>query len=351
MPSEPSPKALSRLLDQVIDKARKDSKGAPSPTRGRKKRADAEPPSEVASYDLAQHNRIIRGRMPGLEAVHDRFARMFSQPLTQHLRRSIAILRRATEMVSMKDYLETLQDPYSITRFSLPPLHGLAVFALEQRLGRVLIDLRLGGSGYAGPQNPRKGFTAIEAKMVEKVVNSGLEDLTKAWKPISPLTVTRFERTESNAKSAAVVPDSEVVVVTTFDVEVNRVPMALSIGIPYYMLDPIGSRLDTTYQIADAEENQVNVGRLTRNLLGSNLTVQVPLGYARISLRHFLKLKVGDRILLDQEHDQPLPVLVNGQLKFRGVQGAYKGKIAVQISEVLAPPKRFRDATESESDK
>ena len=213
MPSEPSPKALGRLLDQVIDKARKDSKGVSSPSKSRKGGRDVEPPLGATSYDLAQHNRIIRGRMPGLEAVHDRFARIFSQTLTQHLRRSIGILRRATEMLSMKDYLEILQDPYSITRFSLPPLHGLAVFALEQRLGRALIDLRLGGSGYAGPQNPRKGFTAIEAKMVEKVVNSGLEDLTKAWKPISPLTVTRFERTETNSKSAAVVPDSEVMVV------------------------------------------------------------------------------------------------------------------------------------------
>ncbi|HIL87846.1 MAG TPA: FliM/FliN family flagellar motor switch protein [Deltaproteobacteria bacterium] len=90
------------------------------------------------------------------------------------------------------------------------------------------------------------------------------------------------------------------------------------------------------------------MGRLTQNLLGSRLTVQVPLGYARISLRHFLKLKVGDRILLDQEHDQPLSVLVNGKLKFRGVQGAYKGKIAVQISEVAEPPKRFRDSTDAE---
>ena len=348
MPSEPSPKALSRLLDQVIDKARKDSGASPRPTKGRKKAVGTEPTPEAAPYDLARHNRIIRGRMPGLEAVHDRFARIFAQTLTQHLRHSIGMLRRATEMVSMKDYLETIQDSCSVTRFSLPPLHGLAVLAMDQRLGRALIDLRLGGSGHVDSQDSRKGFTAIESKMIEKMVNSGLEDLTKAWKPISPLTATRFERTETNAKSAAVVPESEVMVVTTFDVEVNRVPMALSIAIPYYMLDPIGSRLDTTYQIADAEENQVNVGRLTQNLLGSRLTVQVPLGYARISLRHFLKLKVGDRILLDQEHDQPLSVLVNGKLKFRGVQGAYKGKIAVQISEVAEPPKRFRDSTDAE---
>ncbi|MEE2716614.1 MAG: FliM/FliN family flagellar motor switch protein [SAR324 cluster bacterium] len=351
MPSEPSPKALSRLLDQVIDKARKDPRGAASAPQGRKRSKAVPAPPEAETYDLAQHNRIIRGRMPGLEAVHDRFARIFAQTLTQHMRRSIGMLRRATEMVSMKDYLHTLQEPYSITRFSLPPLHGVAVFALEQRLGRALIDLRLGGSGHVDSRDARKGFTAIEAKMVEKVVNSGFEDLTRAWKPISPLTATRFERTETNAKSAAVVPESEVMVVTTFDVEVNRVPMALSIGIPYYMLDPIGSRLDTTYQIADAEENQVNVGRLTQNLLGSSLTVQVPLGHARVSLRHFLKLKVGDRILLDQEHDQPLPVLVNGKLKFRGVQGAYKGKIAVQISDVQEPPKRFLDATDSEAAK
>jgi flagellar motor switch protein FliM len=151
-------------------------------------------------------------------------------------------------------------------------------------------------------------------------VYSALDDLGKAWKRLTPLE-PYFERIEVNPKFTAIVPQEEVVASTTFDVEINRVPYTMSFCLPYSMLDPVRTRLEAGKSSYDEEVNAINVSRL----------------------RHFLSLKSGDRILLDQDQEKPLKVLVQDKLKYLATQGAYKGKNAVQITEIIEPPQRFSD--------
>ncbi len=171
---------------------------------------------------------------------------------------------------------------------------------------------------------------------------SALDDLGKAWKRLTPLE-PYFERIEVNPKFTAIVPQEEVVASTTFDVEINRVPYTMSFCLPYSMLDPVRTRLEAGKSSYDEEVNAINVSRLEENLRNSKINVKVALGEARMTLRHFLSLKSGDRILLDQDQEKPLKVLVQDKLKYLATQGAYKGKNAVQITEIIEPPQRFSD--------
>ena len=134
--------------------------------------------------------------------------------------------------------------------------------------------------------------------------------------------------------------------VTTFDVIINRMSMTLSVCIPYLMLDPIRAKLEGSYGFEDSDVNQLNVSRLTENLLQTSMEVTVQLGETRISLRQFLKLMVGDHILLNQDTEGPLQIRVSNVLKFRGFQGTYKGKNAIKISEVVRRREQFTDALE-----
>ena len=122
--------------------------------------------------------------------------------------------------------------------------------------------------------------------------------------------------------------------------------MTLSVCIPYLMLDPIRGKLEGNCALEDTNVNQLNVSRLTENLMRTSIELSVLLGETRISLRQFLKLKVGNNLLLDQDQDHPLRVTVGDVLKFRGFQGAFKGKNAVKISELVQRKDRFSDALE-----
>ena len=111
----------------------------------------------VVPFELGKQNRIIRGRMPGMEAVYDRYARLLAQTLTQNMRRSVTVNRRATELVNYKDYIEAVRPPAALTVFSLSPLRGHALMVMEQRLVHVIIDLMFGGNGLL-QSSPSKGI-------------------------------------------------------------------------------------------------------------------------------------------------------------------------------------------------
>jgi flagellar motor switch protein FliM len=297
---------------------------------------------EVLPYELGNQTPIIRGRMPGLEAVYDRFARIYAQTFSHHVRRPVTITRRSTELVSFRDYLGAITTPASLSIFGMNPLQGHALFVFEHHLVHVLIDLLFGGNGWFENPPPKREFTGIEIRMLSKVVFSALEDLGKAWKRLTPLE-PYFERMEIQPKFAAIVPQEEVVASTTFDVEINRVPYTMSICLPYLMLDPVRLQIEAGKNNYDEEVNAVNVSRLEENLRNSKVCVKVALGEARMSLRNFLTLKTGDRIILNQDQDKPLKVMVQDKLKFMATQGAYKGKHAVQITKMIEPQPRFKD--------
>ena len=297
---------------------------------------------EILPFELGHQAPVIRGRMPGLEAVYDRFTRIYAQTFSHHVRRPVTITRRATELVSFRDYLGAISTPASLTVFGLNPLHGHAILVFEHHLVYILIDMLFGGNGWFENSPPKRELTGIETRMLSKVVHDALEDLGKAWKRLTPLE-PYFERMEVNPKFTAIVPLEEVVASTTFDVEINRAPYTMSLCLPYSMLDPVRTQLEAGKSSYDEEVNAVNVNRLEENLLNSKVGVKVTLGEARMTLRRFLSLKSGDRILLNQDQNKPLRVLVQDKLKFLATQGAYKGKNAVQINKLIEPSPRFSD--------
>ena len=298
--------------------------------------------TEILPYELGHQTPIIRGRMPGLESVYDRFARIFAQSFSHHVRRPVTIMRRSTELVSFRDYLGAMTTPASLSIFGMNPLQGHALFVFEHHLVHLLIDLLFGGAGWFENPPPKREFTGIEIRMLSKVVFSALEDLGKAWKSLTPLE-PYFERMEVQPKFAAIVPQEEVVASTTFDVEINRVPYTMSICLPYLMLDPVRLQIEAGKTSYDEDVNAVNVSRLEENLRNSKVNVKVALGEARMSLRNFLTLKTGDRIILNQDQDKPLKVIVQEKLKYLATQGAYKGKHAVQITKIIEPQPRYKD--------
>ena len=292
---------------------------------------------DVIPYDLTSQDRIIRGRMPTLEIIHDRFVRMFRLTLSSALRKVVDISVRSTELIKFGEFLKTLPVPSSLNLFRMSPLRGNAIMVIETRLVFTLIDLFFGGTGELEVKAEGRDFSAIEQKMIKRVVVSALEDLQNSWRPVFPVQVT-YTRSEVNPQFVAIVPHSEVVVVVTFDVEMGRAPMSITLCIPYSMIEPIRAKLNAGFQSDQAEVDTTWVNRLQTNLQRAKVELTVELGRSEISVRQFLNMKVGDLIHLEQEVDTPLNVTLEGITKFRGYQGSYKGHQAVKVTELVYTP-------------
>ena len=294
-------------------------------------------PEEIVSFDLTAQDRIIRGRMPTLEIIHDRFVRLFRLTLSNALRRVVDINVRSTELIKFGEFIKTLPVPTSMNLFRMTPLRGNAMMVFETRLVFTLVEMFFGGNVDAETKAEGRDFTEIESRMIKRVIISGLEDLQTSWRPVFPAQVN-YVRSEVNPQFVSIVPHSEIVVVVTFDIEIGRAPMSIIVCVPYSMIEPIRTRLNAGFQSEQDEKDNTWSNRFKQNLQKVDVELIAKLGEMNISVRDFLNLQKNDVLYLEHETKSPISIEVNGVKKFTGFQGAYKGHKAINIDELIYQP-------------
>ena len=294
-------------------------------------------PEEIVSFDLTAQDRIIRGRMPTLEIIHDRFVRLFRLTLSNALRRVVDINVRSTELIKFGEFIKTLPVPTSMNLFRMTPLRGNAMMVFETRLVFTLVEMFFGGDGDMEAKTEGRDFTEIESRMIKRVIISALEDLQTSWRPVFPAQVN-YVRSEVNPQFVSIVPHSEIVVVVTFDIEIGRAPMSIIVCVPYSMIEPIRTRLNAGFQSEQDEKDNTWSNRFKQNLQKVDVELIAKLGEMNISVRDFLNLQKNDVLYLEHETKSPISIEVNGVKKFTGFQGAYKGHKAINIDELIYQP-------------
>jgi flagellar motor switch protein FliM len=289
----------------------------------------------VVQYDLANQDRIVRGRMPTLDIIHDRFIRLFRMTLSNSLRKIANISLNSTGPLKFSEFMNSLPLPSCLNILRLDPLRGAAVMVIESKLLYALVDSFFGGNDVPYTKIEGKDFTAIEIKIARRVVMQAIDDLEKAWEPVYPLKIG-YSRTEINPQFVAVVPPSDVVIATTFDVELEKVAGTIKIVIPYSTLEPIKSKLSVGFQSEQLEVDFVWINRIKEQIMGTTANVNVKLGVADITVRDLLELSPGDIIQLSGDATMPLDVMVEGVPKFKGIPGLSKGNRAIKITDSVS---------------
>lgn len=288
----------------------------------------------IVQYDLANQDRIIRGRMPTLDIIHDRFIRLFRVTLSNALRKMANISVNSTGPLKFSEFMNSLPLPSCLNILRLDPLRGAAVMVIESKLLYALVDSFFGGNDVPYTKIEGKDFTQIEIKIARRVVLSAIDDLEKAWEPVYPLKIG-YSRTEINPQFVAVVPPSDVVIATTFDVELEKVSGTIKIVIPYATLEPIKSKLSVGFQSEQLEVDFIWINRIKEQIMQASANILVKLGEATISIQDLVDLEPGDIIQLDKDATLPLDVLVEGVPKFKGLPGLLKGNRAIKVTESL----------------
>ena len=288
----------------------------------------------VVHYDLTNQDRIIRGRMPTLDIIHDRFIRLFRVSLSAALRKVANIGVNSSGPIKFGEFMNSLPLPSCLNIVRVEPLRGSAVIVIESKLLYALVDSLFGGSDVPYTKIEGKDFTAIEIKVARRIISAAIEDLEKAWLPVFPISI-QYLRTEINPQFVAIVPPSDVVISTTFDVELEKMSGSIKLVIPYSTLEPIKSKLSVGFQNEQLEVDHVWINRIKNQLMNTHANVVVRLGNCWLNMSDLLELTPGDVLILDKDADKPADILIEGMEKFKGVPGIIKNNRAVKISEVM----------------
>ncbi|NLI81077.1 MAG: flagellar motor switch protein FliM [Deltaproteobacteria bacterium] len=288
----------------------------------------------VRVYDLTSQDRIVRGRMPTLEIINDRFARLHRVTLSGALRRVIDITVTQTGMIKFGEFIRTLPVPTSLNILKMEPLRGHALLVVESRLIFNLLDCFFGGTGKSSYKIEGRDFTSIEQRVIAKLVQATLKDLDAAWKPITPISFQTI-RSEVNPQFATIVPPSDLVLTIHYEMEMDRLIGKMILCLPYSTIEPIRQKLYASFQSDQLEVDVEWLARLKRRLHEIQVELLVELGRSTITGRDLMNLEVGDVIMLDQEVSDPLVVRVQGVPKLRAMPGVFKGQQASVICDEI----------------
>jgi flagellar motor switch protein FliM len=284
----------------------------------------------VKSYDLAHQERIVRGRMPTLEMINERFARLLRVSIFQFIRRSAEIYISGIQIKKFSEFTQGLLVPTSLTVIRVNPLRGKALIVMEPSLIFTAVDNFFGGGGFfENAPSEGKEFTQTEMRIVMIIVELIFKDLKEAWKPVMGLDF-EYLSSEINPRFANIIEPGELIVVSTFHVDLEGGGGDIHVALPYTMLEPIRDLLDVINSSQDdVDENWYD--SLYREVMRVAVPVNSMLVEKNMSIRSVLQLKKGDVIPID------LPDFVSLNAAhvpvFTGKVGISDGNYAIQITD------------------
>jgi len=291
---------------------------------------DAGPqPGEVRPYDFNNQMRIVRGRMPTLEMINERFARLFRVSLYNLLRRSPEISVAQIDMKKFSEYVHTLHVPTSLNMVKINPLRGTGLVVIDPKLVFAVVDNFFGGSGRHTKIEGRE-FTATEQRIIHMMLRNVFADLAEAWSHILQIDM-EYLQSEINPHFANIVSPSEIVVVTKFHIELDGGGGELHVTMPYSMIEPIREVLDAGVQSDRVEQDERWMYTLRDEIEDADVQITTLLARTNVSLAQLLNLKVGD--ILPCDFSGKVTLIAENVPLFRGGFGVSRGQQAVKIED------------------
>ena len=288
-------------------------------------------PGTVKSYDLTSQDRIVRGRMPTLEMINERFARYTRISMFNMLRRSADVAVGGVQVMKFGEYVHSLYVPTSLNLVKIKPLRGTALFILDAKLVFKLVDNFFGGDGRHAKIEGRE-FTPTELRVVRMVLEQAFVDLKEAWQAIMEVNF-EYINSEVNPAMANIVGPSEAVVVSTFHIELDGGGGDLHVTMPYSMIEPVREMLDAGFQsdLDDQDERWVNA--LRQDVLDVDVPIGATVARRQLRLRDILNMQPGDIIPVDMPEE--MIMRANGVPAFKVKMGSHKGNLALQVIEPI----------------
>lgn len=292
-----------------------------------------------ADYDFSSQDRIVRGRMPTLEMVNERFARHMRISLFNMMRRTAEVSINGIQMIKFGEYIHTLFVPTSLNMVRFRPLKGTGLITMEARLVFILVDNFFGGDGRYHAKIEGREFTPTERRIIQMLLKLIFEDYKEAWSPVMDVSFEYLD-SEVNPSMANIVSPTEVVVISSFHIELDGGGGDFHVALPYSMLEPIRELLDAGVQ-SDKEDTDMRWSKALRDeIMDVPVALNTKFLDVDLPLSQVMDLQAGDIIPIEMpEH---ITVLIEDLPTFRAKLGRSRENIALKIQEKIKRPESVK---------
>ena len=284
------------------------------------------------NYNLADQERIVRGRMPTMEIINERFARNIRIGMFNLIRKSPEVAIGPTKVQKYSAFLREIVVPTNFNVVSVRPLRGSGLIVCDPTLIFAVIDALFGGSGKYHTRIEGRDFSMTEHRIILRVVELITSEYKKAWLGVYPLEL-EYQRSEMQPQFANIASTGEVVVTTTFTLEIGDISGTIHFCIPYATLEPIRDILYSTVQGDSTEPDRRWVNLLTQQIQAAEVELVAEMAQAPATVEQLLSFQVGDFIELDLHPS--IEVKVSGVPVLECHYGISNGRYALKVDQLL----------------
>jgi flagellar motor switch protein FliM len=289
--------------------------------------------SGVRTYNLATQERIVRGRMPTLEIINERFARYLRVGLFNFLRRSAEVSVGSVRVSKYSEFIRNLVVPTNLNLVHMKPLRGTALMVFDPGLVFLLVDNLFGGDGRFHTRVEGRDFTQTEQRIILRILDIVFESYGKSWEPVFPVQF-EYIRSEMNTQFANIATPNEVVVSCTFTVELGSVSGQIHFCMPYSMIEPVRDALTSSLQGEALEVDKRWVRLMTQQIQVAEVELVAILGEGKTNFDELLNMKVGDVIPISVP--EKVQATVDGVPVMDCSYGVFNGQYALKVEKLLA---------------
>ena len=294
---------------------------------------DEAPAGGVRPYNMGTQERIVRGRMPTMEIINERFARLFRIGLYNFIHRSSEVSVGPVKVMKFSEFIRNLPVPANLNLVQAKPLRGTALFILDPNLVFMVVDSLFGGDGRFHTRVEGREFTQTEHRIIHKLLDVLFQGYSDAWKQVYPLQF-EFQRSEVNPQFANIATPNEVIVTTTFEVEFSGVGGSIHICMPYAMIEPIRELLYSQMQGDHVIADKRWLHMLSKQIQSAEVELTAVLGHAPTTLDHVLRMRSGDVIPLEVPDN--ILVSVDSVPVMECKYGSSNGQYALKVEKMIA---------------
>jgi flagellar motor switch protein FliM len=290
-------------------------------------------PGGVKPYDLGRQERIVRGRMPTLELINERYARLLRIGMFNYMHKGCEISVGPIKVQKYSEFIRNLVVPTNLNLVTIKPLRGTGLVVFDPNLVFLVVDSMFGGDGRFHTRVEGRDFTATEQRIIHGLLNVVFSEYEKAWKPVFEIKFD-YVRSEMNTQFANIATPSEIVVAITFTMELGGNSAEMHMCLPYSMVEPIRDVLYSTMHSEQAGADRRWSGMLSRQLQLAEVEVAVPLTSTELTVAQLLDLKAGD--VLPLLIDDTVEAMVDGVPIMKCRYGIRNGQYALRVESFLA---------------
>ena len=291
------------------------------------------PTTGIRDYNLANQERIVRGRMPTLEIINERFARNVRIGLFNFIRKSPEVSIGGIKVQKYSAFLRDIVVPTNFNIVAVRPLRGSGLIVCEPTLVFAVIDSLFGGAGKFHTRIEGRDFSPTEMRIIQRLVEVIIAEYRKAWAGIYPLEL-EYQRSEMQPQFATIATPGEIIVATSFTLEIGETTGTIHFCFPYATLEPIRDVLFSSTQGDSNEPDKRWLNLLKHEIQSAEVELIAELASAPATVEQLLAFKPGDFIELDLQPGIEVNIL--GVPVLACHYGTSNGRYALKVDQLLS---------------